>query len=124
MEAERQNAGSAGLSIAGRFSLFCGLALLVVMSAAGYFLLDKSRVALEQAGRQTLNTAASYMAAENEASGELIKDLLRDVKFERIEMDEAVRRLQSPLGERRGRQRVRRQRQRAWRKWQRAWQRR
>ena len=44
------------------------LALLVVMAAAGYFTLDKSRNALEQAYRFTLERTAALTAAELNAS--------------------------------------------------------
>lgn len=59
-----------GLSIAGRFSLLMTLALLVVMAAAGFFTLDKSRDALEQANRHTLERAVAMTGEEHSAARE------------------------------------------------------
>jgi sigma-B regulation protein RsbU (phosphoserine phosphatase) len=81
------------MSIASRFGLFMALTLLVVMGAAGYLLLDKSRQALTQAGRQTLSDVAALNAAEAEARQDTVDAILAECKEGRMELEEAVERL-------------------------------
>ena len=81
------------MSIASRFGLFMALTLLVVMGAAGYLLLDKSRQALTQAGRQTLSAVAALNAAEAEARQDTVDAILAECKEGRMELEEAVERL-------------------------------
>ncbi len=80
---------SGGLSIAGRFTLLMSLALLVVMAAAGFFLLDKSRDALEQGARTVLEDAAGMTQAERHATREKQIEILSEFQ-ERIELDQKV----------------------------------
>ena len=88
-----QIGGGAGMSIASRFGLIVALTLLVVMSAAGYLLLDKSRQALTQAGEQTLSDVAALNAAEAAAKQETVEAILAESKEGRMGLDEAIERL-------------------------------
>lgn len=78
-----------GLSIAGRFSLLMSLSLLVVMSAAGFFTLDKSRDALEQANRNTLEQVVGMTVAEQTAARKVQLEALRDA-LENIQQGRTV----------------------------------
>lgn len=78
MSAAREKRGGGGLSIAGRFSLFMTLALLVVMSAAGFFLLQKSRAAVSQATRGVLNRTAQLTVNEHEERNPELFETLRE----------------------------------------------
>lgn len=69
-----------GLSIAGRFSLFMTLALMVVMTGAGFFLLDKSRDALKKATSYLINEGAAMTAAERAATRETQIEILRELR--------------------------------------------
>jgi serine phosphatase RsbU (regulator of sigma subunit) len=76
-----------GLSIAGRFSLFMTLALLVVMTAAGFFLLDKSRDALKKATGYLISEGAAMTAAERDATRDLQLAILREVRESEVAPD-------------------------------------
>ena len=67
MTRARERSGGGGLSIATRFSLLMTFALLLVMAAGGYFLLSKSRRALDQSNRHLLNEIARRTVAEEVA---------------------------------------------------------
>lgn len=94
----RDRSGGGGLSIASRFSLLMTFALLVVMAAAGYFLLDKSRRALDQSNRHLLNEIARRTVAEDVARGEEVEALLRGLAdgLEGLDPDEVYARLYRP----------------------------
>lgn len=63
MSASRTSRGG-GMGIGGRFALWMTLSLLVVMSLAGFFLLEKSRDALGRATRSVLDRSAALTARE------------------------------------------------------------
>lgn len=84
------------MSIAGRFGLFMGLTLLVVMGAGGYLLLDKSREALNQSGRQILSEVAALNAAEAKAQQATIDAILAECRAGRMTLEEAVQKLANP----------------------------
>ena len=88
-----QIGGGAGMSIASRFGLIVALTLLVVMSAAGFLLLDKSRQALTLAGQQTLSDVSAFNAAETAAKQATVDAILAESKEGRMDLDEAVERL-------------------------------
>ena len=76
MSRDRERISGGGMSIAGRFSLLMTLSLLVVMTAAGFFLLDKSRAALRQANTNYTDEAARLMSNEEmaHATREVLKE--------------------------------------------------
>lgn len=83
------------MSIAGRFSLLMTLSLLVVMTAAGFFLLDKSRAALRQANIDYTDEAARLMSIEELAHAP--RDVLQAVEDGNKTIERALQELRQPL---------------------------
>ena len=77
MSSGRGTPRGGGLSIAGRFCLWMSTAMLVVMTAAGFFLLDKSRDALGKATTSVLNRAAQLTAEAHRSKASSRRDVVR-----------------------------------------------
>jgi len=82
------------MSIAARFSLLMTLSLLVVMTAAGFFLLDKSRAALRQANTNYADEAARLMSEEERAHSP--RETLKAVEDGNLSIDAALQELRQP----------------------------
>ena len=90
---EKEKRRGGGLSIGGRFSLFMTLALLVVMSAAGYFLLQKSRDALARANRKFIDETVRLTVREDDARTADLESLFEQVKLGLFSPAEGLKRL-------------------------------
>lgn len=70
------------------------LALLVVMAAAGFFVLDKSRDALEKAGKHTLERSAAMTMSEAVAARPMQLEILRETEGrDKVQWDKVLDRL-------------------------------